>query len=204
MHRAVSKTKKTRYRSEVTIERAHELLERLANLLRAEERAVGQELGLQPVHLQALAYLARANRYSDSPIAVADWLGLTKGTVSQTLKVLQERGFVQASNDATDARRVRLRPTAKGRRALGRLPPAVLQEALGDEDAGDIVASLEHLLVAIQRSRGGRAFGVCHTCRHFRSDDDGFRCGLTGEPLPAEQTERLCREHEPAGGGHRR
>lgn len=200
----LSKAAGTGYVAEVTVDRVYELLERLANLLRAEERSVGQQLGLQPVHLQALAYLARANRYSDSPNAVADWLGLTKGTVSQTLKVLLDRDLVQTNGDATDARRVHLRPTAKGRRALGRLPPAVLREALGDDDAADdLAASLERLLLAIQRSRGGRTFGVCRTCRHFRRDDDGFRCGLTMEPLSAEQTGRLCREHEPGGAGRR-
>lgn len=197
MWRVVVKVVASRYRSPVTAERVHELLERLANLLRAEERLVGKQLGLQPVQLQALQYLARANRYSDSPNAVADYLGLTKGTVSQTLAVLQQRGLLQASDDPDDGRRVHLKPTAKGRRALQQLPPPVLGEALAVHGAaGELAARLEQLLVAIQRGRGGRTFGVCHTCRHFRSGAGGSQCGLTGEPLATEQTERLCREHE--------
>lgn len=204
MAEAVVKVVASRYRSRVTAERVHELLERLANLLRAEERQLGKQLGLQPVQMQALAYLARANRYSDSPNAVADYLGLTKGTVSQTLAVLQQRQLVAASDDAADGRRVHLKPTAKGRRALSMLPPAVLRKALGEGgDAAALADSLEQVLVAIQRGRSGRTFGVCHSCRHFRGGPDGSHCGLTGEPLATEQTGRLCREHEPVVAGQR-
>ncbi|MBL9076613.1 MAG: winged helix-turn-helix transcriptional regulator [Planctomycetes bacterium] len=182
----------------MSAERVHELLERLGNLLRSEQRRLGATLGLQPVQFQALVYLAQCNRYSDSPRAVAEYLGLTKGTVSQTLAVLQERGLVLAADDADDGRRVHLRLSAKGRRAAAQMPPAVLARALatlGDADA--LAARLERLLVDLQRDRDGRTFGVCRTCRHFRGPVAAARCGLTGEPLPVEQTTKLCREHAP-------
>lgn len=195
--RAVVKVVATRYLVLVTTERLHELLERLGNLLRAEARG-GIEPGLQPVQAQALGYLLRCNRYSDSPAAVAEFLGLTKGTVSQTLAVLQLRGLVLTADDAADGRRVHLRLSAKGRRVAERLTSPLLAEALAAvPHAGELADQLEQLLVAMQRARGGRTFGVCRTCRHFRpAAAGGGVCGLTGEPLPAEQTTRICREHE--------
>ncbi|MBM4059799.1 MAG: winged helix-turn-helix transcriptional regulator [Planctomycetes bacterium] len=178
--------------------RVHELLERLGNLLRSEARRLGAERELQPVQAQALAYLARCNRYSNSPQAVAEYLGLTKGTVSQTLQVLQQRGLVQATPDPDDARRVHLQPTAKGRRMATRLVAGELAAVLdGPAHAGDLAARLERLLVDLQRARGGRTFGVCRTCHHFRPGAGDARCGLTDEPLATEQTSRICREHEP-------
>jgi hypothetical protein len=36
----------------------YQLLERIGNLLRAEQRLVGNEFGLQEVHLQVLLYLS--------------------------------------------------------------------------------------------------------------------------------------------------
>ncbi|MFN7589640.1 MAG: hypothetical protein ACK5UQ_14260 [Planctomycetota bacterium] len=98
--------------------------------------------------------------------------------------------------------RVRLRPTAKGKRLLAQLPGELLQDALPSAAAtADLAEALTALLRAMQRGAGGRSFGVCRTCRHFRSEDGGARCGLTGEPLPTEQTERLCREHAFPGSG---
>lgn len=183
-------------------DRAHELLDRLANLLRADGRRV--DGGLQPVHLQTLTYLSRCNRYSDTPGALTEYLGLTKGTVSQTLNVLERDGLIERRADPADGRRVRLALTAAGRaRVRAAAPPPVLREAaaaLGDAQVGRLADDLEALLRALQRANGGRPFGVCQTCRHFQARDPaGGRCGLTGEPLAERDAIKLCREHEPTG-----
>ena len=64
---------------------------RIADLIDRVSRAV-QRLqytgGLNPAQWVALRYIAQANRYSRSPSAVAEYLGTTKGTASQTLKAL--------------------------------------------------------------------------------------------------------------------
>lgn len=179
--------------------RTYELLERLANLLRAEERRVGAERGLASVHLHALGYLARANRYSDSVVALAEYLGITKGTASQTVGVLLERGLLRGKRDARDGRKTHLAPTAEGRRVLALCrPPPLMGAALAELGAApvDPEAALEALLRAVQRAGGSRPFGVCATCRHLSRDARGLACGLTGEALSAADTERLCREQE--------
>lgn len=180
-------------------DRPYELLERLSNLLRAEERRIGQERGLSSVHLHALGFLARANRYSDSVGALAEYLGITKGTASQTAGVLESRGLLAARRDASDARRVHLSPTAAGRELLAAVrPPPLLARALADlgGPSAELEHQLEQLLRAVQRAAGSRAFGVCKTCRHFLREPGGFRCGLTREPLSPADSELICREQE--------
>jgi len=185
------------------MDRTCELLERLGALLRSEGRAAGQAEGLQPIHVEVLHYLDRCNRYSDTPAALTEFLGQTKGTVSQTLGLLERKGLVAKAPDADDGRKVRLRLTPAGRRALGRLiPPPALEAALADLDPAQralLPDALEALLRALQRRRGGRAFGLCRTCRHHRVEAGGRRrCGLTGERLTKGDAERICREHEDA------
>ena len=84
-------------------EQIYEYLERIANLLRTDTRKLGVGKGLQPVQMEALHYLSCCNRYSNTPVAVSDYLGLTKGTVSQTLGVLENAQvdcivYVQSTN----------------------------------------------------------------------------------------------------------
>ena len=55
-----------------------DLIERMAALIRSEERKKCAEFGLQPVHLQVLDYLSRCNRYSDTPAALTNYLGMTR------------------------------------------------------------------------------------------------------------------------------
>ena len=71
-----------------------DLAENLAALIRTAQRQAAAGLGLQPVHLQALQYLARANRYSNTPQSLADYLGMTKGTVSQSVLLLARKRLV--------------------------------------------------------------------------------------------------------------
>ncbi|MDW8480262.1 MAG: MarR family transcriptional regulator [Xanthomonadales bacterium] len=176
------------------------LLERLGALLARGLREAAARHGLKPVHLLILDYLGRANRYSDLPIAVAEYLGLTRGTVSQSLALLEARGLIASEPDARDGRLKHLRLTAAGHRlvadSLGRRLAAAFEEARGPEAAA-LAEGLERLLAALQRLNGQRAFGLCRGCRHFRREPGGGRCGLTGEPLSEEDSARLCREWSP-------
>ncbi len=177
----------------------YEVLTRITRVLQAEERAT--TAGLLPVQLHALEYLARCNRYSDRPAAVAEYLQVTKGTASQTLRVLERRGLIDKRRDGQDGRVVRLRPTSKGRRLLQRTtPPPPVEAALAgltkSEEAG-LQKSLEVLLRGLQKANDSRSFGVCHTCRHFLREDAGsFRCALTSERLSTSDSSLICREHE--------
>ena len=175
------------------------VLERLGALLRNDARQRGLPYGLLPVQVEALLYLARCNRYSDTPQAVTEFLGSTKGTVSQTLKVLERDGLVAKRTDPADRRVVRLRLTTQGQELATELsvPPLLEDALLVDRPRAErLRKDLNDLLIAMQLGGGHRTFGACNTCRFFLSKDDGFRCGLTKEPLSPADTRLICREHE--------
>ncbi|MEM7200750.1 MAG: MarR family winged helix-turn-helix transcriptional regulator [Planctomycetota bacterium] len=180
-------------------DRLYELLERLGTLLRSDARHVASRHGLQPAQLAALLYLTRCNRYSDTPMAVTEYLGVTKGTASQTLQRLQDKQLVSRSADAADGRRQRLRPTARGRRIAASVPSETLSAALQASVGRDFEDALAGLLRQVQQANGSRTFGLCRTCRHFRRGQGAaaHQCGLTMEPLRDPEPERICREHEP-------
>lgn len=176
-----------------------ELVECLGRLIRGDLRARGAASSLQPVHLQALMYLREANRYSNTPQALAEYLGSTKGTVSQSLLVLYRRGLLERYADEKDGRVVRLRLSRRGEKLLetdGQ--DAAWDEALAGFPETDVVTArrvLQSVLLNLQRAGGSRSFGVCRTCAQFRREPAGFRCGLTGEDLSEDDSRHICREH---------
>ncbi len=186
--------------TQMSISQVHTTLERLCNLMRVEAREHGAGDGLLPVQLEALHFLAQCNRYSDTVQGVSDFLGQTKGTVSQTLKVLERSGLVRKHPDSKDRRLVHLEITPEGRRQLvGVVPARFLVDALrlrSEADINQMAQDLLALLRAAQQARGGKSFGACKTCRFNEVLEDGFRCGLTGEPLSKAAIERICREHQ--------
>ena len=64
-----------------------DLIERLTSLMRIWNRQHPLLAELQPIQVSALIYLSRCNRYSDTPLAVTEYLGLTKGTEVYVRKV---------------------------------------------------------------------------------------------------------------------
>ena len=181
--------------------RLYEHIERISNLVRTSVRKAGLIHGLQPVQTEALHYLSRCNHYSNTPVAVADYLGLTKGTVSQTLGVLVQDGFVKKTIDLKDRRVVHLQVTPRGEKVLNDLvPPQILTSGLENLPAAmnDQVGSLlELLLLALQQANGLKSFGTCKTCCHHRVQENGLRmCGLTQEMLAEADGEKICREHD--------
>ncbi len=177
------------------------LVERISNLLRNELRAAGGASQLEPVHLQALDYLDRANAYSNTPLAVAEYLGLSKGNISQRLIALEREGYLKRGVDKADRRISHLLTTAKGQSVLkSAVPPPTWRQVLArlpTDETKALHEGLVRLLRQLQAAQGQRSFGVCHTCRFFLREATQFRCGVTKEPLAVEQTSRICREHEP-------
>ena len=182
------------------IRQVHDLIERLGNLVRADVRAVCNEYGMRPVQLEALRFLTQCNRYSDTPQAVTEFLGLTKGTVSQTLKVLEQKGLLRKQGDAADKRLVHLKPTAKGRRLVERGVPAASLvhglEGLAGTESQQLEDGLRLVLRSMQEANGFRTFAPCHTCRFNHGQDGGYFCGLTREPLSDRDVLLICREHQ--------
>jgi len=183
----------------------YDLLERLANLLRGELRQAGARFNLQPVHLEVLHYLSRCNRYSDTPAGVAEFLGLTKGTVSQSLLVLENKGFLVRRLDEDDQRKQHLLLTRRGSSLLqGVLPPTPLLDAalnLPADQAHALMPALRALLRGMQQYNERRIFGTCRGCRHLTQTGEGLRCGLTQDPLSAGDTQLICREYSSRAAG---
>lgn len=184
----------------MSTQEVNDVLERLSNLLRMETRAFGLRYGLQPVQMEALAYLTQCNRYSDTPQAVGEYLGLTKGTVSQSLKVLEQKGFLRKQPDKQDKRIVHLTPTVKGRNVIEKaITKKSLTSALAMGDSGkmtELASVLRSVLRGMQQVNKRKAFAACHTCRFNEHHEKGFVCGLTRELLSVQDVQLICREHQ--------
>jgi MarR family transcriptional repressor of emrRAB len=174
-----------------------ELVERLGNLMRSELRKAGAEEALQPVHVQALIYLTKANRYSNTPQALSDYLGLTKGTVSQTLLVLDRRGLIERYQDDVDRRVVRLRLSAAGEQLLYENQPMLpWQNATRNISPNRIrnaVSALREALVTMQEDNEGKSFGTCSGCAHCQKLSQRiYRCGQMGDRISGPETRKIC------------
>lgn len=176
-------------------------VERLGELLKVGVRQALTPIGLQPVQLEVLNYLSACNKFSDTPMAVTEYLGQTKGTVSQTIKMLENKGMVIKVADKNDKRISHIVMTKLGHKVLeDNLPTTMFSNAcnaLPDDKKENIALALDDLLTAIVRSNKMKTFGACHTCRYnSKIDNDSYYCNLVKEPLNSAEILLICKEHE--------
>lgn len=177
------------------------LIERISSLLRSEERKKYAAIGLQPVHGQVLEYLAKCNKYSNTHAAVAEYLGLTKGTVSQSIQILERKSYLQKTTDSQDGRVMHLSLTESGRKLIEELKPLdIFKQAevlVNHQDFYSIENALQSTLGLLQKINHAKSFGLCRSCDYFAVAANHFQCRLTAEDLDREDTDKICRDHIP-------
>lgn len=178
------------------------LIERISTLVRAEERKKLAALGLQPIHIQVLDYLNSCNSYSNTAAAITEYFGLTKGTVSQSLQVLERRELLEKIQDSEDARIIHLNLTVKGNELLALVHAddvfALAEQAVQNQQFNSIDNALLAALESLQKTHNAPSFGSCDTCINFDVEDNHYLCSVTRLPLFQAETDKICREHIPA------
>lgn len=149
----------------------------------------------------ALRFFARANTMSRTPSAFASFHGTTRGTASQTVKPLVQRGYLQRQRSAEDGRRAELRITTEGERVLAEDPAEALVRAIDTLPAGQRQAledAMRRITAQVDTQCGEPTFGVCEDCNH-RDDYQGATgiCRVTGQQLRRGEAQQLCYAFSP-------
>jgi len=166
----------------------------------------GYTEGLTPAQWSALRYLSRANRFSRTVSAFAEFHATTRGTASQTVKGLVARGYLSRTRSRHDGRSARLEVTDNARAILARDPCEALVRAAGALPAGargQLATGLERLLGHLVQGRRTRPFGVCTSCAHLeekrclREGEPRFECAFFGELLEETELAQICINFQP-------
>lgn len=165
----------------------------------------GNRKGLTPAQWTALRFFARANRFSRTVSAFAEFHSTTRGTASQTVKGLVHRGFLLRSESARDGRSSRLDLTDRASALLDEDPledVASAVDLLSESTRRKLGADLKRVLGELAERRHRRPFGCCPTCSHREREVLGprgaeYTCGLVGETLGPAEADRICVNFEP-------
>jgi DNA-binding MarR family transcriptional regulator len=181
---------------------ARELAELLLQLGRSAY-AEGPAGDLSAAQWAALRYFARANRFSRTVSGFAGFHATTRGTASQTVKSLVNRGYLERARSERDGRSVLFKVTAPARRRLRDDPFDALVRAasrLGERQLADTSGELRRIAEWLQVEREGGAAGRCEHCGHLLGTEGEYRCGLLEEPLAAEELKEICVRYRPRAG----
>jgi len=182
-----------------------ELLLLVGRLVQAD----GYEGELSPAQWMALRFFARANSFSRTPSAFADFQATTRGTASQAIKALEAGGYLVRQRSQADGRSVTLCLTDKGHEVIARDPFEALVRAMGSLDRQEQTAmrgALRRVLTTLAASGTHQHFGVCRECAHLsgkiNSDSKSASrsipgCRLFGAPIEPDDAVLLCVHFQP-------
>ena len=179
----------------------------LKHLARLSEPDAGGS-GLTANQWTALRYFAEANRFSRTVSAFAAYNATTRGTASQTVKALENRGYLTRTRFDRDARSARIDLTAAGWSQLADDPALALTEALAQLPATlrtQLDRAVERLTCWVAAARAQNAFGTCEACRYLQvrasagARTGGHYCRILAAYLDSEDMRGLCALYAPAG-----
>ena len=152
--------------------------------------------GLTPAQWTALRYFSRANRFSRTVSAFAEFHATTRGTASETVKSLVQGSYLKRTPSSSDGRSAQLGVTPKARRILSNDPFKRLTRAadtLSTTARRALTRGLDRMLGELAQDLGKPRFGVCTECRYLCGDGvclEGrppYECGLLNEPLAEDR-----------------
>ncbi len=180
-------------------------LERLAGVFRYLQWQEAAPLGLSPLQLQLVVFL-RFHPPGQSTVSyLARECGVSRGTVSDAVKSLEQKGFVSRHAEPVDLRSHHLRLTPAGAQLAERAGQfaAPLQgpvSSLPVRQRQGLYGSLLTVLHQLQRAGVIPLQRLCFSCRHYaqlpgRQPAGGHFCHLLNLPLEGPQLRIDCPEH---------
>ncbi len=151
---------------------------------------------LTPAQWMALRFFGRANRFSRTVSAFAEFHSTTRGTASQTVKSLVGQGFLTRTRCLRDGRSATFNLTDRGRRQLAGDPFEAVVRAvttLSPSQRDRTASGLRLILQKLSVDRERPALGMCTLCGYLTGGAErGFSCRLMQEPLAPAELEQLC------------
>lgn len=145
-------------------------LQRLAMFWRANQWHVAKELALNPTQCEVLTRVAAK---SERAVDLADALGISQASLSDSVAALDRKGLVRRRRDPDDGRARMIEATRAGTSLTERIPeaPVAIQEAiagLAEDDRAGLLRCLSLIIRSLQEAEAIPVQQMCFTCRHFR------------------------------------
>lgn len=188
-------------------------LAKIGLVLRHQAWQVAQDAGLTPTQSQVLASIGSTPEGWLSVSEIARHLAVTQPTASDAVAALERKRLVVRSRSSDDARVVRVKLTAMGRRRAheGADWPDALLSAIGELDPAEQGAFLKGLIKMIRslQEKGQIPTArMCATCTYFRphahpGTQAPHHCAYVDAPLRDTDLRLDCGEHEQASDAAR-
>jgi DNA-binding MarR family transcriptional regulator len=181
-------------------------LERIAEAFRVLLWNETKQYGLSPIQVQLLIFIMTHPSRQCKVSYLAQEFNMTKATISDVIKALEQKLLLKRETEATDNRSYIFRLTTAGKKIAEKtslfanplLHP--LQEFTGEEKE-NLLSGLLHLIYNLHQEKIIAVQRMCFTCLHYQAGKkkNEHYCKLLQMTLQKGDLRIDCPEHEYAG-----
>lgn len=165
-------------------------LERISQAFRVLLWQESTEYSLSPIQVQVLIFLLNHSEEKRKVSYLADEFNMTKATISDTIKSLEQKKLIKKKTDSQDTRSFVINLTAKGENIAKKTSLFAQQlltplEKLHDEDKQNLLLSLIEIIRHLNETEIITIQRMCFTCTYYKNSEDGKKhfCKLLNQQL---------------------
>jgi len=176
-------------------------LERISEAFRVLLWNESKEYSLSPLQIQMLIFLLTHSEEQRKVSYLAQEFNMTKATISDALRVLEEKSLIKKTSDPNDFRSVVLTLTQRGK-AVAEKTSFFTNELqtpihkLHADDKESLLLSLMTIIHHLNRAGVITIQRMCLTCIHYETDSKNkHSCKLLNRKLETTDLRIDCPEH---------
>lgn len=178
-------------------------LERLSEGFRVLLWEKAKVMGISPIQIQILIFIQFHGDEKCKVSFLAQEFCLTKPTVSEAVKSLEQKGFIERQTEITDTRSHTIHLTEAGKSVVAQTANFAnpMLGSIADLPSDEKGVLLEQLLAVVgQLQRAGiiSMQRMCFSCRFYQKNGDGHFCRFLNKSLKNRELRLDCGEFEVA------
>lgn len=178
-------------------------LERVSQAFRVLLWNESKEFSLTPIQVQLLIFLLHHSDEKRKVSYLADEFNMTKATISDTVKTLEQKQLIKKEYETHDTRSYIIHLTKKGKDTAEQTSLFAKQiqvpiDKLHVTDKENLLLSLLDIIHHLNKSGIITIQRMCFTCHFYKSDKNGQKhfCGLLNTNLADNDLRIDCAEHK--------
>jgi DNA-binding MarR family transcriptional regulator len=175
-------------------------LERISEAFRVLLWQESKKSGLSPIQIQIMVFLLNHNQKYASVSYLALEFNMTKATISDSVKVLEQKNMIQKKAVEGDTRSQSLHLTKEGKNIAQKSSKfanhfeRILSE-LSIEKKNSLFLSLQSLIKNFQEIDIITTQRMCFTCKFYERKNEKHRCHFLNAELKDSDIRIDCNEH---------
>ncbi|MEX0273602.1 MAG: MarR family winged helix-turn-helix transcriptional regulator [Flavobacteriaceae bacterium] len=179
-------------------------LERISQAFKVLLWDKAKTLGLSPIQIQILIFLAYHNSSLCHVSYLAKEFNVTKPTISDAIRVLEKKGLILKDFSSVDNRSYTIVLTPAGKKRVGEtedfMTPLTKQvDMLGKQEKEQLFNSLGKLIYQLNQNGVLTVQRTCFACKYYQEQDKHHFCNLLKRELMDDHIRLDCPEFQSNG-----